>query len=292
MFGARADGDREAVAGRVGDVGRSLVAGRRHDHDAVFMGVGKRGDELGHIRRRDFAGELEAEVDDLGPAVDREAHPLGDRRSVAFAAGVEHPHRHDLHSICKARQPAAVVGGLRDRARHEGSVAVAVVRVGAVRHEVIAFDELGGFEVRRAQEGPAVLVGDPGVEHSHRHPAAAGGAVGDQVRPRFRRVHAEGPDEVPLQRAPVARGVADAGVVGDEAGRGDVGDVVGPGPQDGVAAPQARERGLDADAGPQREHARLAGCAGCGAAGGKAPPVLPRRFGGDRFAVAVCAGGL
>ena len=96
----------------------------------------------------------------------------------------------------------------------ERAVAVAVVRVGVVRDEVIAFDELVAAEVRRAAEAPAVGVGDAGVEHRDDHAAPAGGAVGGDVRPRFGRVHAEFADEVPLQLLPVARRPADAGSLG------------------------------------------------------------------------------
>ena len=70
-----------------------------------------------------------------------------------------------------ARDADAVVRALRDHARHEGPVAVAVVREVVVAHEVVAAHEAAAVEVRGAQvaavrRGP---VGDAGVEHGHRH---------------------------------------------------------------------------------------------------------------------------
>lgn len=131
MFGACADGDREAVARWVGHVGRALVACGGDEHDAMLMGVGKRGDELWHICGAYFAGKLEAEVDHLRAMVDGEAHSPCDRGGVPFAACVEHAHGHDLHAVGKTREPTAVVRRLRDHARDECAMTVAVVRMGA-----------------------------------------------------------------------------------------------------------------------------------------------------------------
>ncbi len=215
VFGGGAHRDHVGRARGVRGGGVRLVAGGRHHDDPVAVGVAQRGDQLGDVRRGDAPGEFEGQVDDPRAVVDREAHPPGDRGGVAVAFGVEHSHGHHAHPVGEAGEAPAVVGGLRDGARDERAVAVAVEGVRGVGDEVVALHELVAVEVGRAAERPAVGVRDAGVEHRHDHPPPPGGVVGDQVRPCAGRFDPEGPHEVPLQFPPPPGDAGEPGVVGE-----------------------------------------------------------------------------
>ena len=190
-------------------------------------------------RGGDARRELEAEVDHARAMPDGEVDAFGDRGRFAFALAVEDANGHDPCPIGEAGQAVVVVGLLRDRGRDERAVAVAVVRIGVVRDEVVAVHELVPAEVGREAEGRTVRIRDPGVEHGNGHALAPRVAIGNQVAPRFGCPHPELAGEVPLVLLPSVRPrAADAFVVGDEC-PGRVGDVVGHGPCDAALAPQA-----------------------------------------------------
>ena len=131
--------------------------------------------------------ELEAEVDHLRAVVDRVADPLGDRRRVAGAVGVEHPHGHDRRAVGEAGQPEPVVGRLGDGPGHERAVALAVERERVVgRRSRSGSTNLVLAKSGRLAELVPVAVGDAGVEDRHDDAAAAGAVVGPQVRPGLR----------------------------------------------------------------------------------------------------------
>ena len=131
--------------------------------------------------------------------------PAGDRRAVALAAAVEHPHRHDLRAEREPGHADAVVDALGDRRRDVRPVAVVVVRVAVVGDEVVAAREAVAAQVGRAGEAPAVGVRDAGVEHRDRRRRVAAGPAGlADVVPRGGGVDAERPGEVPLDLLPAA----------------------------------------------------------------------------------------
>ena len=155
VFGRRADGDHVGRARGVGDRGVALVAGGGDDEHAAAVRVAQRVDQLGDVRGRHAGGELEAEVDHLSAVLDGEEHAFGDRRGFAFALGVEHAHGHDVRAEGEPGKAVAVVGGLGDRGCDERPVAVAVVRVGVVRDEVIALGRTcSGLKSGERRNGP------------------------------------------------------------------------------------------------------------------------------------------
>ena len=206
--------------------------------------------------------ELEGQVDHLRAVVGRPADALGDRHRVALAVAVEHADRHQLGPVGQPGHADRVARALGDRPRDVGAVAVLVVGVGVVVHEVVAVDEPDRREVGRAAEAGVAGVGDAGVQHGDDHALAAGAPDVDQVLPGVRRVHAQPGQEVPLQRLPAARHAAGAGIGRDEARRAR--DVARRGAQDVRPAAQSLSRGRDALAGAQLDHPgqRLVGAAG------------------------------
>jgi hypothetical protein len=114
----------------------------------------------------------QAQVDDLGAMIGGPADAVGHGRGRAGAPPIEHLHGHQLGVERHACGPDAVVRRLRDRASDVGAVALIVVGVLGLVHEVEARHALRVGEVCPLRERPVVLAGDAGIDHGH-HGAAA-----------------------------------------------------------------------------------------------------------------------
>ena len=96
-----------------------------------------------------------------------------------------------------------VVGRLGDDPGDERAVALAVEREARCwRRSRTGATNLVFGEVRSLLEGLPVAIRDAGVEDRDRHALAAGTMIGEQIRPRLRRVDPARREEVPLQPSP------------------------------------------------------------------------------------------
>ena len=163
--GAHGDGERSVGGGA--HVVRLVASGADHD-GALVVGVL---DRLVHDPR--VPGGAQGHVDDVRAVIGRPADALGHVGKRAAAAGVEHLHRHDRGAVGHARAAELVVGRLRDGARDVRAVALVVVGVGGVAHEVPAGDADRPGEVGEARVRPVVLAGHARVDDGHQGAATA-----------------------------------------------------------------------------------------------------------------------
>ena len=132
------------VGGGVTDGSRAVVAGSGDDRDALIEGILERIFECLRAARA-----AEREVHDFGAVVRRKADTVCNRGVRAAPACIEDFYRHDRCAVGNACGTFGVIRALRHRARDVRAVAVVVIRVHIVVHEIIPGGEGGIREIRR-----------------------------------------------------------------------------------------------------------------------------------------------